>query len=251
MDCQRHVLNLTLTSRPLLLCSATPHLGSFESLCPTNACMLPTYNQYNQTEPQTPPWPSLYDPLLEFFHLEHHSPIQPGGHYLTDARDVVRYTFFWTLIFHSLFFLITAGIACFNIIYPSRRDQHGVPSRSSTRKIGSQVVDHPMIPLTPVTSARSPDPLLSEVAQSEMPRPLHPRKNVRRSRVTYALFTLFTFLALAVVTSFLESVVIGSVLWAIFHAVHFNVSTWIPPIWALIIVSADVLGAFPSVIDRI
>jgi len=34
---------------------------------------------------QTPPWPSLYDPLVEFYHLEHHAPIQPGGHYLTHA----------------------------------------------------------------------------------------------------------------------------------------------------------------------
>jgi hypothetical protein len=34
---------------------------------------------------QTPPWPSLYDPLLEFHDLEHHAPEQPGGHYLTHA----------------------------------------------------------------------------------------------------------------------------------------------------------------------
>jgi len=37
----------------------------------------------NQTEPSTPSWPSLYDPLIEFHNLEHRPPIQPGGRYLT------------------------------------------------------------------------------------------------------------------------------------------------------------------------
>jgi hypothetical protein len=39
----------------------------------------------NQTEPSTPPWPSLYDPLIEFYNLPHRDPIQPGGHYLKHA----------------------------------------------------------------------------------------------------------------------------------------------------------------------
>jgi hypothetical protein len=39
----------------------------------------------NQTEPSTPPWPSLYDPLIEFYNLEHRAPIQPGGRYLTSG----------------------------------------------------------------------------------------------------------------------------------------------------------------------
>lgn len=37
------------------------------------------------TNPPTPTWPSLYDPLIEFHDLAHHAPIQPGGHYLTHA----------------------------------------------------------------------------------------------------------------------------------------------------------------------
>jgi hypothetical protein len=134
------------------------------------------------------------------------------------------------LIFHSLFFLITGAIARFNILYPSRRDKHGVTSRSSTRKNRPKLVAHSMIPLTPVTSARSPDPLLSgipDVVKSEMPRTTQPRKNVHRSRLTYALFTLLTFLVLALAASFVESAVIGYVLWAVFHAGNFNISTWV------------------------
>ena len=46
----------------------------------TLACMSAVQNQ---TKPSTPSWPSLYDPLIEFYNLEGHSPIQPGGRYLT------------------------------------------------------------------------------------------------------------------------------------------------------------------------
>jgi len=210
----------------------------------------------NQTE-STSTWPSLYDPLLEFHNLEHRAPIQPGGHYLTHGGDVFRFTFYWTLIFHSLFFLITGGIAYFNIVYPARRDKNETVSASLTRDGATQPArqSHPMIPLTPLTSAQSPDPLLAErpeMADAEEPRPPQaPRKNVHRSRLTYGLFTLLAFFITAVATSLVQSAVVGYVLWAMFQAGDFNVSTWIPPIWALIITSSVVLRAFPSVIDRI
>ncbi len=49
-----------------------------------------------QTEPSTPTWPSLYDPLVELHDLEHHVPIQPGGRYLKHAGGLtcfpVNYT---------------------------------------------------------------------------------------------------------------------------------------------------------------
>jgi hypothetical protein len=85
-----------------------------------------------------------------------------------------------------------------------------------------------MVPLTPVVSARSPDLHLSgtpEAVGAEKPRCPQPRKNVHRSRAAYALFTLLTFLVLALAASFVESAVIGYVLWAVFHAGHFNIST--------------------------
>jgi len=111
-----------------------------------------------------------------------------------------------------------------------------------------------MIPLTPLTSAQSPDPLLAErpeTADAEEPWAPQARKNVHRSRVTCGLFTLLAFLVTAVATSVVESAVVGYVLWAVFQAGDFNMSTWMPPVWALIITSSVVLRAFPSVIDRI
>ncbi|KAI9440440.1 hypothetical protein H4582DRAFT_1811349 [Lactarius indigo] len=187
-----------------------------------------------QTEPPTPTWPSLYDPLIEFHHLEHHAPIQPGGRYLTHAgADVFRFTFYWTLIFNSLFFLITGGIATFNIIFPSRRDKHGDTTAPTSQKHTPQAAphSHSMIPLTPVASA-----------QPMQPGAPQPRKNVHRSRLTYAIFTLFVFLVTAVGASFVESAVVGYVLWAVYTAGDFNISTWLPPVWALIIASSVVLG---------
>jgi hypothetical protein len=131
------------------------------------------------------------------------------------------------LIFLSLFFLITGGIASFNIIYPPQRDNtNGI---SSTRNRASQPAlhSHSAIPLTPLTCARSPDPLLPEapeMADTEERR-VPPRKNVRRSRITYALFTLLAFLVTVLAASFFWSAVIGYVLWAVFKAGDFNIST--------------------------
>ena len=126
--------------------------------------------------------------------------------------------------------MITGSIACFNIVYPSHRDKNETPAASLTRDRESQEApqSHPMIPLTPLASAQSPDPLLyerSEMADAEEPRSPLARKKVHRSRVTYGLFTLLAFLVTAVATSVVESAVVGYVLWALFEAGDFNVST--------------------------
>jgi hypothetical protein len=140
---------------------------------------------------------------------------------------VFRFTLYWTLIFLSLFSLTAGGIACFNILYPARRDdKNGITSTSSTRNRVPQ--PHSMIPLTPLTSARSPDLLLPEVSETvdaEEQRALPPRKNVHRSRITYALCTLLTFLVTTLAASFVWSAVVGYVLYAVFKAGDFNLST--------------------------
>lgn len=85
-----------------------------------------------------------------------------------------------------------------------------------------------MIPLTPLVPSQSPDPLLSErpeMADAEEPRAPLARKKVNRSRVTYGLFALLAFLVTAVATSVVESAVVGYVLWTVFQAGDFNVST--------------------------
>jgi hypothetical protein len=34
----------------------------------------------------TPSWPSLYNPSIDYLHIEHRDPVQPGGAYLYHAR---------------------------------------------------------------------------------------------------------------------------------------------------------------------
>ncbi|KAI0048771.1 hypothetical protein FA95DRAFT_1009112 [Auriscalpium vulgare] len=195
----------------------------------------------------TPKWPSLYDPLIEFHNWQHHEPIQPKGHYIYKANDVFRYTFYWTLIFHAPFFLFSGALAFFNIVYPAHRPALTHAKAPSTPS--------PPIPLTPLSAARSPDLLLAHSprpdADADAQRPTAPPRNVHRSRLTLALLTLTVFLVAAVGTALIESVVVGYLLVAVFRAGHFNISTLVPPIWALIITSAEVLGVFPTVIDRI
>jgi hypothetical protein len=85
-----------------------------------------------------------------------------------------------------------------------------------------------MIPLTHLVPAQSPDPLLSdrsEMADAGEPRAPLVRKKVHRSRAAYGIFTLLAFLVTVVATSVVESAVVGYVLWAMFQAGDFNVST--------------------------
>jgi len=85
-----------------------------------------------------------------------------------------------------------------------------------------------MIPLTPLTSVQSPESLLpgqSETVDDGELRAPQLRKHLRRSRLTYALFTLLAFLVTTLAASFVESAVVGYVLWAVFQAGNFNLST--------------------------
>ncbi|KAI0064037.1 hypothetical protein BV25DRAFT_1823539 [Artomyces pyxidatus] len=189
----------------------------------------------------TPEWPSLYDPLIEFHNFEHHGPIQANGRYIYAANDVFRFTFYWAVIFHAPFFIAAGALAFVNIVYPAHRDVHAAPVKAPLS---------PLIPLTPLLSARSPDPLLSAPRAPRAPREERPR-NVHRSRLTFALLTLLVFVCACVGTALVESAVVGYLLVALCRAARFNISTWVPAIWALIITSSSMLGAFPLVIDRI
>jgi hypothetical protein len=86
-----------------------------------------------------------------------------------------------------------------------------------------------MVPLTPVASAQSPDLLLSHPVSAETKQAgaSQPRKNVHRARLTYAIFTLFVFMATAVGASVVESAVVGYVIWAVYTAGDFNISTYV------------------------
>jgi hypothetical protein len=78
-----------------------------------------------------------------------------------------------------------------------------------------------------------------------------PRANEVRSRVTFAIIVLLLFLSLSVLNAVIGAAVVGYVLTGLYKAAKYNMSTWVPFIWAIIIVLLDTIGIWPSVIDII
>ncbi|KAI0310902.1 hypothetical protein OF83DRAFT_1153300 [Amylostereum chailletii] len=209
----------------------------------------------------TPAWPSLYDPLVEFRHFEHRDPIQPRGHYLSNAGDIFRFTFFWMLVFHAPMFLASGALAFFNIIYPPRRARHVADLNPDIRiPMSALPHPHPASPSPPQSPVLSPSPyaaLLPRYGKPHAPTDAGAGaaskrgKNVVRSRATFAVLTLFAFFLAIVASSLLQSLVLGYILAGVYAAAKYNMSTWVPFVWALVVTASGALGIFPSVMDRI
>ncbi|KAJ7231715.1 hypothetical protein B0H12DRAFT_1029345 [Mycena haematopus] len=182
-----------------------------------------------------PPWPSLYDPGIELLRIPHHDPVQPGGAYLSRPIDIFRFTLYWNLIFYTPIFLCCGLYAFFNLTFPPTR-------RSSVRR--RETSDDASYPLTllPYSPHETTVPLL---------RPPKRKLNRGRSRTTFALLVLLAFLSLSIAGAFLSSAIIGFILAGVYKLAKFNLSTWIPFVWALISVLVGLLSVWPSVIDII
>ncbi|KAH9479792.1 hypothetical protein JR316_0008387 [Psilocybe cubensis] len=182
----------------------------------------------------TPSWPSLYNPGREIIHIEHNEPIQPGGAYLYNANDIFRFTLYWTLIFYTPIFLVCGLYAFWNYSFPppTRRASRG--SRDSYQ----------------LSSMFSTQPFLDADTPSLQPtKP--PKTNERRSRVAFAIIILFTFLLLSVAGAVIGSAIMGFVMAGLFNAAHFNMSTWIPFLLAIMQVVVGLLSIWPSIVEII
>ncbi|KAJ7760184.1 hypothetical protein B0H14DRAFT_3116937 [Mycena olivaceomarginata] len=180
---------------------------------------------------QMPPpasWPSLYNPGIELLHIVHHDPVQPGGAYLSHPFDIFRFTLYWTLIFYTPIFLCCGLYAFINLTPPKPTTHHPTHSRPCC--------------YAPTPRADTAAPLL---------RPPKPKPNEGRSRTTFALLVLLAFLLLSVAGALLSSAIIGFILAGVYKLAKFNLSTWIPFLWALISVLVGILSVWPSVIDII
>jgi hypothetical protein len=197
-------------------------------------------------------WPSLYNPVIEVDRDGFGLATQPGGSYLQQpdgiiiplilgiktnspsTTDIFRFTLYWSLIFHIPFNFIAGTYAFFNFLFPPARPTNDFPLLSPS--------------LTRVETSASPQ---------EWPKP--PRVNARRSRLTFALLVLLTFLSLSLVSAVVGAAVVGFVLAGVYKAGGFYMSTcvflsflpvlafvcellgtyscccrWIPFIWAVI-----------------
>ncbi|KAJ7803208.1 hypothetical protein B0H14DRAFT_3113496 [Mycena olivaceomarginata] len=167
-----------------------------------------------------PSWPSLYNPGIELLHIVHHDPVQPGGAYLSHPFATLpcfqtssASRLYWTLIFYTPIFLC-CGL--YGLHQPHPTTHHPTHSRPCC--------------YAPTPRATPAAPLL---------RPPKPKPNEGRSRTTFALLVL------------LASVIIGFILAGVYKLAGFNLSTWIPFLWALISVLVGILSVWPSVIDII
>jgi hypothetical protein len=187
-------------------------------------------------------WPSLYGPAKEVGFLS--PPDRPGGYYLSDPDDVFKFTLYWTLIFHLPFNFIAGIYAFFNFLFP--------PARSVRDRI---VLVSPPAHLHSHSHSLSSHSHSQTQAQPQPPPvdewPKPPRLNACRSRWTFALLVLFSFLCISLVSAVVGAAVIAFVLVWVYQSGGFYMSTWIPFIWAVMQSLIALLEIWPSVVDII
>ncbi|KAF5338599.1 hypothetical protein D9611_012741 [Ephemerocybe angulata] len=136
--------------------------------------------------------------------------------------DVFRFTFYWTLILYTPVFLLCGAYAFWNYTFPPTSARSGVrhPKEESLYEMTSP------IPLYPSTS---------RYTGSNLPPPSKlPKINERRSRVAFATIIFVLFVALSVAGSVLGSAVLGFIMFGLFKAAHFHMSTVWPSIIEII-----------------
>ncbi|KAF9066401.1 hypothetical protein BDP27DRAFT_1019742 [Rhodocollybia butyracea] len=237
---------------------------------------------------KSPSWPSLYNPRSELFGLPHHRPIQPEGFYLINSGDVFRFTLYWTLVFYIPVFVVFGLYAFFNLTFPPRKRTKGLEEhedepeeeaeeltemynpprylRGGYDTLRSVAAASPRLPSpTSTTSAThalllspaSPTPHIyppsstANLTRNPTPKRKKKPKNARRSRVTFALLVLFTFLLLSLIGAVISSAIVGYILTGLYVAGNFFMSTWVPLLWAAISVMVGMLNVWPSVINLI
>lgn len=181
-------------------------------------------------------WPSLYSPAKEVGFVG--PAIRPGGYYLSHPDgtsrplqhpmylgidpilDVFKFTLYWTLIFHLPFNFIAGIYAFFNFLFPPARNVGDTIVQSPAAQSHSHPAAHPHLHTLP------PPPV------DEWLKP--PRVNARRSRLTFALLVLFTFLGFSLLSAVVGAAVLAFVLVGVYRAGEFYMSTYVPPFLFLI-----------------
>ncbi|KAI0332780.1 hypothetical protein GY45DRAFT_1344519 [Cubamyces sp. BRFM 1775] len=171
-----------------------------------------------------PSWPSLYNPLIELFPLQHRDPIQPSGRYLHDPHDVFRFTLYWTLVLYTPSHIICGIYALLNLAFPPPRVPHKVhkTNGSRTNSNGAESIPLRRFADRQLSTGRGSD------AQSQLRLPSRSppaKQNERRSRLTFAILVFIAFATLAVAGAVVGSAIIGYVLAGLFKASKYNMST--------------------------
>jgi len=126
--------------------------------------------------------------------------------------DVFRFTLYWTLIFYTPLFLLCGSYAFWNYAFP--------PSAMLPRSKGAKEPAYQLSRMLPASS--------QPVAKAQPAQPTtHPKMNERRSRATFALIVLLTFLTLSVAGAVVASAILGFVAYGLYKSANFNMSTFV------------------------
>ncbi|KAF4611271.1 hypothetical protein D9613_006623 [Agrocybe pediades] len=197
-------------------------------------------------------------------HATNNSKIRTQADIIFD--DIFRFTLYWTLIFYMPIFLLCGLYAFWNYASPPVPRKMGSSSDLRRSRAGEEE-SYLLSPVTPRVgghdgggSSSSPmDASRRNYTQSQSTtkaggnsgsKPLM-RAGERRSRVTFAIIVLLTFLSLGVAGAVIGSAITGFVTAALYKAGNFNMSTWIPFLLAVMQVVVGLLSVWPSIVEII
>lgn len=122
------------------------------------------------------------------------------------VSDVFRFTLYWTLIFGIPLYFLCGIYAFLNLTFSPSRRQASSPLEEMTSSY----------PLT--------EPNQSQASKVDNRQPVSKGPRLR-SRVTFALIVLASFLALSIIGAVIGSAIVGYILAGLFRAANFNMST--------------------------
>lgn len=172
--------------------------------------------------------------------------------------DIFKFTLYWTLIFHLPFNLIAGTYAFFNFFFPPARTVRDPivlvsPPAHRDAHARSHSLSHSFSQLAhsrPPSHAHSRS-LSQTQTQTEQPGPgpaptdvwlKPPRLNARRSRWTFALLVLLTFLVVGLLSAVVGAAVLACVILGVYRAGGFYVSTCVPFLFEWLVGGTDVVG---------
>lgn len=156
-----------------------------------------------------PTFPSLYNPAIELTPIQNSAPVQAAGYYipLDGPRVLFVFTFYWTLAFQIPVFAICAIWACLCLTAKREEAQDEIELRDL--RSGKQR-----------------------------------RTQNRPERLAFSVIILGTFMSLSLLGTLVSSAVVSLMLFGLFRAGGFFMSTWIPFLGALFSVGVGALRYF-------
>ncbi|KAF8527323.1 hypothetical protein JB92DRAFT_2783596 [Gautieria morchelliformis] len=144
-----------------------------------------------------PTFPGLYRPQFEL-DPSIFLPIQPNGQYLQNAGDVYVFTLYWSFIFYTPLFVITGACAALLLALKPLRSIHALPTTSTVSNNGKLTNSLP------------------------------------KRAIVYGGVVFLVYIIVGTGLAVIGSTVVGFLIAGVYEAGRFQVSTWVPFVWALL-----------------